>query len=124
MNKNSLIVKPDEQDLRISSLKTGRLLLISDHKGINTRYAVYLDKTTIGSDCFLSDIVLDDPDVSPLHAAIEQKNGSFYLLPYEGTGKTYIEDSPVDNGRSYEIKTGQKITFGDIDFRFSTDNTH
>lgn len=124
MNKNSLIVKPDEQDLRISSLKTGRLLLISDHKGINTRYAVYLDKTTIGSDCFLSDIVLDDPDVSPLHAAIEQKNGSFYLLPYEGTGKTYIEDSPVGNGRSYEIKTGQKITFGDIDFRFSTDNTH
>lgn len=123
MNKNSLILKPEEQDVYFSPLKTGKLLLISDHKGINTRYAVYLEKTNIGSDCFLSDIVLDDPDVSPLHAVIEQNNGAFYLMPYEGTGKTYIEDSPVDNGRSYEIKSGQKLTFGDIDFRFSTDNT-
>ena len=39
-----------------------------------------------------------------------------------GTGKTYIEDSPVENGKSYEIKSGQKITVGDIEFRFGTTN--
>ena len=56
------------------------------------------------------------------------KYGVFYLEPANGTGKTYLEDSPVENGRSYEIKSGQKITVGDIEFRFAaeriTNNTN
>ena len=99
---------------------SGQLTLISDSKGINSNYSFYLDETNIGSDCFLSDIVLDDPRIAPLHAVIKKVNGSFYLEPAKGTGKTYLEDSPVANGKTYEIKTGQKITFGDIEFRFTT----
>ena len=103
-------------------LITGRLTLLSDNDKINSNYTLYLDKTTIGSDCFLSDIVLDEQGIAPLHAVIRQTNGSFYLEPAKGSGKTYIEDSPVENGRSYEIKSGQKIAFGDIEFRFGTTN--
>ncbi|MBQ6302707.1 MAG: FHA domain-containing protein [Clostridiales bacterium] len=99
---------------------SGHLNLISDSSGVNRQYSVYLDETCIGSDCFLSDIVLDDPEISPLHAVIRHENGSFYLMPSKGNGKTYIEDSPVENGRSYEIKSGQKITIGSIEFRFGT----
>ena len=110
------VIKPQFQPLF-----SGQLTLISDSKGINQHYSVYLDETNIGSDCFLSDIVLDDPEIAPLHAVIKQTNGAFYLEPAKGSGKTYLEDSPVENGRSYEIKTGQKITFGDIDFRFCTE---
>lgn len=122
MNRNSLLAKPEEQDLYLKPLLTGSLKLLSDSKGISPQYAVYLDSTNIGSDCFLSDIVLDEPCVLPVHAVIRQKDGSFYLEPCEGCGKTYIEDSPVINGRSYEIKSGQKITIGDIEFRFCTEN--
>lgn len=103
-------------------LTSGKLTLTSDHKGINHDYSVYLDETYIGSDCFLSDIVLVDPLISPLHAVIRQNNGSFYLEPTKGTGKTYIEDSPIENGKSYEIKSGQKITVGNITFRFAIEN--
>ena len=106
--------------LQFQPLCSGQLTLISDNKGINPNYSVYLDETNIGSDCFLSDIVLDDPEIAPLHAVIIQKNGSFYLEPAKGSGKTYLEDSPVENGKIYEIKTGQKITVGDIEFRFAT----
>ena len=101
-------------------LISGKLTLLSDVNGINKHYSLYLDKTTIGSDCFLSDIVLDEPTIAPLHAVIKQENGSFYLEPAKGTGKTYIEDSPVENGKTYEIKSGQKITVGNIEFRFGT----
>lgn len=103
-------------------LISGKLTLLSDVNGIGKNYSLYLDKTTIGSDCFLSDIVLDEPTIAPLHAVIKQEKGSFYLEPAKGTGKTYIEDSPVENGKSYEIKSGQKITVGDIEFRFGTTN--
>ena len=115
-NKNEAAVNP------YVPLTTGKLTLLSDNKNINSNYSLYLDKTTIGSDCFLSDIVLDEPGIAPLHAVIKQVNGSFYLEPAKGSGKTFIEDSPVENGISYEIKSGQKITVGDIEFRFRTNN--
>lgn len=101
-------------------LTSGKLTLISDRTDVKKNYSVYLSETTIGSDCFLSDIVIDDPLIAPLHAVIRQKDGTFYLEPSKGTGRTYIEDSPVENGKSFEIKSGQKISFGEIEFRFSS----
>ena len=101
-------------------LTSGKLTLVSDRDDIKKNYSVYLSETTIGSDCFLSDIVIDDPLIAPLHAVIRQKDGAFYLESSKGTGRTYIEDSPIENGKSYEIKSGQKITFGEIDFRFNS----
>lgn len=117
------LVSPTDQEQQeevphYKPMTSGQLTLISDSKGVRSKYAVYLDETCIGSDCFLSDIVIDDPHIAPLHAVIRQSEGTFYLVPAKGSGKTYIEDSPVENGRSYEIKSGQKITVGDIDFRF------
>ena len=118
--ENSFEGKSEDSVNLYAPLISGKLTLLSDINGINKHYSLYLDKTTIGSDCFLSDIVLDEPTIAPLHAVIRQENGSFYLEPAKGTGKTYIEDSPVENGKSYEIKSGQKITLGEIDFRFNS----
>ena len=124
---NPVISRPEEYSTESKNkdaadpyipLTTGKLTLLSDNKNINSNYSLYLDKTTIGSDCFLSDIVLDEPGIAPLHAVIKQINGSFYLEPAKGSGKTFIEDSPVENGITYEIKSGQKITVGELEFRF------
>ena len=106
--------------MHLPTITSGQLKLVSECKSANKKYALYLDETTIGSDCFLSDIVLDEPGIAPLHAVIKQKSGSFFIEPAKGTGKTYIENSPVENGKNYEIKSGQKITIGDIEFRFTT----
>ena len=114
----------ETQSYQFSPLISGKLSLLSDSKGVESKYSVYLDETYIGSDCFLSDIVLDAPGISPLHAVIKQKDGTFYLQPSQGTGKTYLEDNPIENGKSYEIKSGQKITIGDIPFRFSAEVMH
>jgi len=107
---------------RFTPLITGKLSLINDSCGARDLYSIYLNETYIGSDCFLSDIVINDPGISPVHAIIRLDNGAFYLIPSKGTGKTYIEDSPLENGKSYEIKSGQKITIGDTEFRFSTES--
>ena len=110
----------DSEENLFIPLTSGKLTLISDRNDVKKNYSVYLSETTIGSDCFLSDIVIDDPLIAPLHAVIKQKDGAFYLEPSKGTGRTYIEDSPLENGRSYESKSGQKISFGEIEFRFSS----
>lgn len=61
------------------------------------------------------DVVSQAPNMKP-----DIVKGAFYLCPAKGSGKTYIEDSPVENGKTYEIKSGQKTTIGSIAFRFST----
>ena len=77
-----------------------------------------MDRTTIGSDVFLSDIVLDDPSVDALHAIIYLNGNSFYISDCSKKGTTYIDDRKVALGRRCEIKNGQKITVGTVDFRF------
>ena len=111
-----------ESFIQTNPLSAGQLTLVSDSYGVNKHYSLYLDETTIGSDCFLSDIIIDKPEIAPLHAVIKQRNGSYYLEPSKGSGKTYIENSPIENGKSYEIKSGQIITFGDIEFRFGNNS--
>lgn len=117
---NALATASENNGKNYTGLTSGKLSLISDTSGINPDYSLYLDETRIGSDCFVADIVLDEPQIAPLHAVIRQNNGVFCLIPSKGSGKTYIEDSLVENGKSYEIKIGQKLTFGDISFRFTT----
>ncbi len=102
----------------VTPLFTGTLTSVSAKEGKTLSYSVMMDKTTIGSDVFLSDIVIDDPSVEALHAIIYLSGNTFYISDCSRKGTTYIDDRKVAGGRKCEIKNGQKITVGTIDFRF------
>ncbi len=102
----------------VTPLFTGTLTSISLKDGKPLSYSIMMDKTTIGSDVFLSDIVIDDPSVDALHAVINLSGKAFYLSDCSRKGTTYIDDRKVAAGRKCEIKNGQKITIGNVDFRF------
>lgn len=102
----------------VTPLFTGTLTSVSEIDGKPLSYSVMMDKTTIGSDVFLSDIVIDDPSVDSLHAIIYLNGNTFYIRDCSRKGTTYIDDRNTAAGRKCEIKNGQKITIGKIDFRF------
>ena len=85
---------------------------------MRSQYAIYMDKTTIGSDVFLSDIVLKHKSVASLHAVIYMTGNNFYISPCSTSGALYLEDKRLDESMRYEIKDGQKITIGELDFSF------
>ena len=101
----------------VTPLITGTLTAESKDGSVKS-YSLLMDRTTIGSDVFLSDIVLDDPSVDALHAIIYLSGRSFYISDCSRKGTTYIDDRKVAPGRKCEIKNGQKITVGDVDFSF------
>ncbi|MBR2522987.1 MAG: FHA domain-containing protein [Clostridiales bacterium] len=80
-------------------------------------YAVYQDTVTIGSDRFLSDFYIKDSSVSPIHAQLSITPDTVYLSDCSANGKTYIDDRSITPETKYEVKNGQKITLGRIDFR-------
>lgn len=102
----------------VTPLVTGTLINVSAKDGTNHSYSLLMDRTTIGSDVFLSDIVIDDPSVDPLHAIIYLSGRSFFISDCSKKGTTYIDDRKVAIGRRCEIKNGQKITIGTVDFSF------
>ena len=110
--------KGTEQPHQVTPLFTGTLTSSSMKDGKPLSFSLMMDRTTIGSDVFLSDIVLDDPSVDALHAIIYLNGNSFYISDCSKKGTTYIDDRKVALGRRCEIKNGQKITVGTVDFRF------
>lgn len=102
----------------VTPLSTGILTAISAEGRTTDSYSIMMDRTTIGSDVFLSDIVLDDPSVDAIHAVIYLDGRTFYISDCSRKGTTYIDDRKVANGRRCEIKNGQKITIGTKDFSF------
>ena len=81
------------------------------------RRAVYTVEATVGSDCFLSDILIDDPSIEPLHARILKNDRTYLIEDLSKSRNTYINNIPV-SGRT-EIKQGQEIRFGDVGFVIS-----
>jgi len=84
--------------------------------GAVIRYAVYQDLTTIGSDRFLSDLFINSDHVSPIHAQIILTDDTVYLSDCSSDNSTFIDDKRITPEIKHEVKSGQKITFGDIDF--------
>ena len=107
-----------ESSHSVTPLFTGTLTSFELKDGKPFSYSLMMDKTTIGSDVFLSDIVIDDPSVDALHAIIYLNGKSFFISDCSRKGTTYIDDRKVTCGRRCEIKNGQKITIGTVDFRF------
>ena len=81
-------------------------------------FSIFTDKVTIGSDRFLSDIVIEEESVESQHAAITYDNDRYYLTDLSSSNTCYIDDKVLCAGKSYEIKNNQKLTFGDQDYRF------
>lgn len=83
------------------------------------RFSIYMDKTTIGSDRFLSDIYINDDSLSPVQAVIETDADGIYLTDCSENHNTFIENKKIIASERYEIKSGQKLTFGNYDFELT-----
>ncbi len=81
-------------------------------------YGLYARETKIGSDRFLSDIHIEDPKVSSLQAILTHEDNSFFITDCSQRNNTYLEDRALIKDKKYEIKNGQKITFGEKSFVF------
>ena len=90
---------------------------IDPKDGAPQSYAIYQDCTTIGSDRFLSDIYINSNSVSPIHAQIYLTPDTVYLSDCSADGKTFIDDHIIAPEVKHEIKNGQKLTFGDADYK-------
>lgn len=62
-----------------------------------------------------TDITINDPSISKLHAAIVlAQNGDFYLADTGSTNGTFIDDRRVAYGTSETINSGQQIKLGNV----------
>lgn len=105
-----------------NTLRIHMAFLESPHtvNGKPLHFAMYTDYAVIGSDRFVSDFYINDDTVSSIHAKITDDNGKYLLTDMSSDNTTFIDNRKLVFGRSYEIKDGQTIRIGSIDFSFNT----
>ena len=91
------------------------LILTYNLNGQEYKKAVYTSRATIGSDCFLSDVTIDNPSVSSLHLEIIRNNDVFCIIDRSDDNTSYLDNIRLESGRSYEIRDGQKIICGKVE---------
>ena len=116
--RSRILFSETEQSNETGVPCAAQLILTGQVPGIRSQYAIYMDKTTVGSDVFLSDIVLKHNSVASLHAVIYMSGNTFYISPCSTSGALFLEDRRLEENKRYEIRNGQKITVGELDFSF------
>ena len=72
---------------------------------------------TIGRDS-KNDLMVATPTVSNLHAIIEYRDGAFFLEDQRSTNGTRLNDQKVEPGNPVRLKSGDRIKFANLAFRF------
>ncbi len=72
---------------------------------------------SIGRDSSNS-IVIPIDAISSFHAAIEFRNGYYYLEDHRSTNGTFINDGRIKENSPVRLKSGDKINFAIYEFRF------
>ncbi|MEM9176632.1 MAG: FHA domain-containing protein, partial [Myxococcota bacterium] len=74
-------------------------------------------RTTIGRDPN-NDVVLDDDTVSSEHAAIEVRDGRYWLEDLRSTNGTRLSDRRLREGERFPLKGGDHVRLADVDLMF------
>lgn len=79
--------------------------------------AIEHDRVAIGRDP-AGDVVIPRETISGLHATIRYRDGLFHLEDQRSTNGTKLNGDPLETGRSAALKSGDRIDFADVEFRF------
>jgi hypothetical protein len=78
-----------------------------------------IETLTIGRDPGNS-FIIDDPDVSRVHAQIEYNSGKYLLTDFDSTNGTMVDGNPVQG--TVELKPSSEASFGKSSFYFDGKN--
>lgn len=108
-NRNQEIIRKDEKsEYHLIPLNPDQAQEILLQRG----------RTILGrrrADC---DVVISVVGVSRKHAAIDVVEGRVYVTDFASTNGTYVEDKKMPPNATWEIRHGNRIRFGGIEFYF------
>ena len=110
------VIDDDNEDDK--SIHFAKLQSKKTYDGQMLQFGIYADNVTIGSDRFIADIFIEDDTISNLHAKIKRIDRSYFLEDYSIDNQSYIDNRRINSYTQYEIKNGQSITLGRLEFNF------
>jgi two-component system cell cycle response regulator len=114
MSDKTEFSKPPQADGNAVIKQPCLIMIKGDH--IGQVYEVSDDVTVIGrSD--EADITVMDPNMSRRHAMIVYRDGAFFVSDLNSTNGTFVNQEQVET--AYSFDEGDKLTFGDVTFKFS-----
>ncbi|MCQ2467949.1 MAG: FHA domain-containing protein [Clostridia bacterium] len=120
-SKRSEILFTDKQEKSYEAnelFSYASLETVQTVNGEKETIGLYSNETTIGSDRFIADIYIEDPQISELQAKIIHDDNSYWIIDLSKRNNTYLENRSIKPNTKYEIKNGQVIRMGSKDYIF------
>ncbi|MFH1017504.1 MAG: FHA domain-containing protein [Pseudomonadota bacterium] len=101
---------------RLLSKSVGGILEFLDGEDQGRKVPLLLVRTTLGRK--IADVLVRDLKVSGTHAAVEWRNGAFWIVDLESSNGTFVGERKVEEAR---LAPGQEVRIGLTRFRIQID---
>ena len=119
-------MEPDEEELE----ETRCLVPMEKKEGIRLTHIPDGNEKGVFPDAFVeegilyvgkrkgeSDLILDSPTVSRMHARLEGRNGKFFVKDLNSRNGTYCNEERLHPQEEREIQAGDCISFAEVEYR-------
>ena len=67
----------------------------------------------------VSDVLLDSPSISRIHARIQKKGDGYWIADLDSKNGTFVNGKKLGHGEEYLLQEDDLVVFADIGYRFN-----
>ena len=106
-----------ENSAFLKKQKKAAYLIQEGKSGIKDRIYLNRDEILLVRD-ETADLKMNDTVISKKHAKIVYRNNKYYISDLHSSNGTYLNDFRLEPHEEYELKNGNRITFGNLNYFF------
>ncbi|HEX3028388.1 MAG TPA: DUF6382 domain-containing protein [Clostridia bacterium] len=116
---NTIILPQSDNDKTVlMDIQTSAAYLTRSQDGVTQRIEINSSNFVIGRIPGQVSYILDNKNVSKIHAAILEKDGKYFIKDLGSRNGTYLNSKKIENGLEYEIANNDKIRFAALEYDF------
>lgn len=116
---NTIILSQSDNDKTVvMDVQTSAAYLTRSQDGVSQRIEINSPNFVIGRIPGQVSYILDNKNISKIHAAILEKDGKYFIKDLGSRNGTYLNSQKIENGLEYEIANNDKIRFAALEYDF------
>ena len=117
--EESYLQQGDETVVLYKDPGYGCPMLVCEEAGQAPLIRLERDMAVVGKMDGVSDVLLDSPSISRIHARIQKKGDGYWIADLDSKNGTFVNGKKLGQGEEYLLQEDDLVVFADIGYRFN-----
>ncbi len=117
--EESYLQQGDETVVLYKDPGYGCPMLVCEEAGQAPLIRLERDMAVVGKMDGVSDVLLDSPSISRIHARIQKKGDGYWIADLDSKNGTFVNGKKLGHGEEYLLQEDDLVVFADIGYRFN-----